>query len=153
MAIRARLAIEGLREAVERVDEVGQRTRRPEPALRAAGTLRDLQEAERRRFARGRFKPITPEWVAEKRRRGLDTRVMRATGRLESALVNANRGEGIRFDVFNAELRFGIRSGRSNVYYAQAQAKAGRRVVVIDKPARRAIATRVEQFIAHGFIG
>lgn len=160
MAIRARLAVEGLKEAVHRVDEVGDRARRPEPALRHRDTLLDLQMSERRKFARGGWRRIKPEWAAEKRRRGLDPRTLRATGRLESALVNATHG--VRATVYNAELRWGIRAGRSELYYAQALAKGwtsstgqvpARRMVVIDQTARGRIAERVERFIAHGFPG
>lgn len=153
MAIRGRLQVEGLKEAIVRVDEIGDRARQPERALRAPETLLDIQLGQRRHFARARFRKVTPRWAAEKRRRGLDRRPLRATGLLESTLVNANRGDGARFDVFNAELRWGIRRGRSNVYYAQALAKdRRRRPVVIDKTARQSIAARVETFIAEGFM-
>lgn len=155
MAIRARLRIEGLAEAMERTDAVGQRARAPEPALRSPGTLRDLQDSERRKFQRGRWPRVTPKWAAEKRRRGLDPRPMRATGLLESALTNATHG--VRRQAFNRTLVWGIRPGRSDIYYAQALAKGvgnppkPRRMVVIDKVARERIAARVQRFIAYGF--
>ncbi len=156
MAIRAQLAVDGLKESIRRVDEVGDRARRPEPALRAPGTLLDLQLGERRKFAKGGWRKITPRWAQQKRRAGLDPRTMRATGQLESALTNATHG--VRRTVFNATLTWGITLGRSDLYYAQALAKGvgsppkKRRAVVIDKPARESIADRVQQFIAHGFL-
>ena len=156
MAIRGRLAVDGLKEAIKRVDEVGDRARRPEPALRAPGTLLDLQLSERRKFARGGWRRITPRWAQQKRRAGLDARTMRATGRLESALTNATHG--VRATVWNATLTWGIRAGRSSIYYAQPLAKGvgnppkARRAVVIDKPARQSIAQRTEKFIAYGFL-
>ncbi|WP_217913231.1 hypothetical protein [Miltoncostaea marina] len=144
---RASIRIEGLRDAMQRIDEVGERARRPEPALRAPETKFDLQLSERRRFSHARgWKRITPEWAAEKRRRGLDPRVMRATGRLESVLTNADAGD-IRFDAYNAVLRWGLK-WRSTAYYAAAQAKRGRRAVVIDRQARAAITERVQRYIA-----
>lgn len=155
MAIRARLTVDGLKDALDRVDDVGDRARRPEPALRDDATLMDLQMSERRKFARGGWRRITPEWAAQKRRAGLDPRPMRATGRLESALTNATHG--VRATVFNATLTWGIRAGNSDLYYAQALAKGvgdpprKRRAVVIDKTARENIAGRVQRFIAHGF--
>lgn len=148
---RSSLQITGLREAIHRVDEVGDRARRPEPALRAPGTRRALQEAERRRFSRYRFRPVTKAWLARKRREGLSTRTMQATGRLASALINANRSEGVRHTVYNNELTWGIVSGRSPVYYAKPLADAGRKAVVIDRVARIDIADRVEHFIAFGW--
>lgn len=148
---RARLQVEGLREAAQRVDAVGERARRPEPALRADATKRDLQEGERRRFSHARgWRRITPEWAAEKRRRGLDPRIMRATGRLESILTNAPVGS-VRFDAYNGELRWGL-VWRSSAYYAAAQAKRGRRSVVVDKVARQAVAERVRRYIAEGAV-
>jgi hypothetical protein len=149
--VRSSLRVTGLREAVHRVDEVGERARRPEPALRAPGTRMDLQESERRRFNGYRFPADTKAWVARKRREGLDPRTMHASNRLSSALENADEGS-VRFTVYNATLTWGLRTGRSNTYYAQIQAARGRRVVVIDRPARVSITERVESFFAHGFI-
>lgn len=146
---RVRLKIDGLKEAQREIGDVGERARRPEPALRAPGTKTDLQMSERRRFSHGRgWKRISPEWAATKRRRGLDPRVMRATGRLESILTNAPQGE-VRFDAFNGVLRWGL-PWRSTAYYAAAQAKQGRRAVVIDKIARAAIAERISRYITDG---
>lgn len=153
--MRARLRVDGIKASVERVDDVGERARRPEPALRAPGTLHDLQLSQRRKFARGGWRRDTPEWIKEKRRRGLDPRTLRATGRLESALVNATHG--VKATVFNGGLTWGIRAGRSDIYYAQSLAKgtrgsAPRRMVVIDKTAKEHIATRVERYVADGVI-
>lgn len=149
--MRATLRIEGLKEAQLRIDDVGARAKAPEPALRAPGTRLNLQESEQRRFTSYRFKPDTKEWVARKRREGLSTRTMVATGRLEAALVNAEEGS-VRFTVFNATLTWGLRQGRSDTYYAQVQAHRGRRVVAIDRLARASIALRVQEFLAYGFI-
>jgi len=147
--MRATLKIEGIREARHRVDEVGDRARRPEPALRSPEVLRALQMSERRKFTTGRFKRDTAAWVARKRREGLSQRTMEATGRLRSALENATAP--VRRTVFNSQLTWGIRGGRSDLYYAVVQAGRGRRAVVIDRPARAEIAERVETFLAHGF--
>lgn len=145
---RASLRVEGLREAVQRLDEVGERARMVERPLRAPQTRRDLQASERRRFSHARgWKRITPEWAAEKRRRGLDPRVLRATGRLESILTNAPTGE-IRFSAGNGELRWGLRVSSEVGRYAAIQANQRRRAVVIDRAARVAINERVQRWIA-----
>lgn len=149
--MRSSLRIEGLPEARRRVGEVGERARRPEPALRNERTRLDLQQSERRRFTIYRFKKVTPEWAARKRREGLDRRNMHATNRLAAALENAESGT-VRFTVFNNTLTWGLRQGATPTYYAQVQAGRGRRSVVIDRIARREIANRVEHFIASGFI-
>ncbi len=148
--MRTTLRIEGLREARDRIDDVGERARRPEPALKATGTKLDLQQSERRRFTMYRFPPASPEWVARKRREGLNPRTMRATDALSSALMNAEMGV-VRMHVFNGNLTWGLRSGTEVMRYAMVQATRGRRAVVIDRRARREIAGRVERFLAYGF--
>jgi hypothetical protein len=148
--VRQSLQITGVREARERIDDIGDRARRPEPALRSAQVLMALQQSERRKFTTGRFKRASPAWVERKRREGLSPRTMQATGRLRSALENAT--PPVRRTVFNSQMTWGIRGGRTDLYYAVVQAGRGRRAVVIDRPARAQIAERVEGFIAHGFI-
>lgn len=145
-----RLQVIGLKEAIHRVDEVGERARRPEPALRSPEVLFALQESERRKFATGRFPPDTKAWIDRKRREGLSTRTMVASGRAKAALENAT--PPMRRTVFNSMLTWGIPPGRSDLYYLQVQAARGRRAVVIDRPAREAVAGRVQHFIAYGFI-
>jgi hypothetical protein len=149
---RATLQVEGLREAQRKIVDVGARARLPEPALRSPGTRRALQESERRRFSRYRFRPDTRIWVARKRREGLSSKTMIATGRLQSALENANYGEGVRQIVHGSMLTWGIKAGRSDVYYAAPLAKGGRKAVAIDRLARIDIAERVQHFIAYGFL-
>lgn len=151
--MRSTLRIEGIKEARQRVDDIGDRARRPEPALRAPGTRMDLQLSERRRFQRYRFKPVTKDWRERKRREGLSTRNMQATQRLKSILENAEAGS-IRLNVFNGTLTWGLRRAGPGEpgFYAMVQAGRGRRTVVIDRPARASIAQRVESFLAHGFV-
>lgn len=145
------LKVTGLRETLLRIDEMGDRARHPEPALRAAGTRRALQESERRRFSRYRFRPDTKQWLARKRREGLSSRTMVASGRLRAALINANRSDGVILEVRNGLLTWGIVAGRSPIYYAKPLADQGRKAVAIDRLARVNITDRVENFIAFGF--
>jgi len=147
--MRQTLQIEGLREARRRIDDVGDRAQRPEPALRSDDVLRALQESERRKFTTGRFKRDTAAWVARKRREGLSPRTMEATRRLRSVLENAT--QPVRRTVFNSSLTWGMRGSSDVARYAAIQAQRGRRAVVIDRPARKAIADRVEDFLANGF--
>lgn len=125
--------------------------------MRSNSVKDDILESERRRFARGTgWRKDTPKWVAEKRRSGLDTRVMRATGHLERALTTG-ADPAITFQAFNSTLRWGIRAGRSDLYYAAPLARGTtrhppRRMVVIDQVARVRIAGRIEHYIATGII-
>lgn len=154
MAIRARVTVEGLKEAQLRLDDVGLRARRPEPTLRSRATERALVRSEQRAFAKG-WKRDTPKWATYKRHHRLDPRVLRATGRLEHALTRVDQA-GTEFSAYNSTLRWGIKPGRSDLYYAQALAKGvghahtKRRMVVIDKPARAQIADIVAHYIASG---
>ena len=154
-----RLRIEGFHTAAQRLDDVGDRARAPEPALRAPETLADLKAGQAKRFAsKAGWKPISPRWAQEKRRRGLDDRVMRMTGRLERALTQtADKAEGIVFHAYNKELRWGIKGGRTPLYYAAILARPGRnrparKVVVMRKETRIAIATRIETYVNTGRI-
>lgn len=155
--MRARLRIEGLKEARARVDELGIRAQRPEPVLRSDSVKLDLLESEGRRFARTTgWRKDNPKWLREKQRRGLDPRVMRATGHLERALTTG-ADAAITFQAYNSELRWGIRGGRTDLYYAAPLARGTtrhprRRMVVIDQIARAHIAGRIEHYIANGII-
>lgn len=155
--MRGRLRVEGLKEARAFVDDVGLRAQRPEPVMRSDSVKADILAGERRRFERGTgWARDTPKWIAEKRRRGLDERTLRATGRLERALTTG-ADPAITFQAFNSELRWGIRGGRSDLYYAAPLARGttehrGRRMVVIDQVARSRIAGRIEHYIATGII-
>jgi hypothetical protein len=147
--MRQMLRIEGLHEARRRVDAVGDRAQRPEPVLRSDRVLMALQQSERRKFTTGRFKRDTRDWVERKRREGLSPRTMEATGRLRSALENAQAP--VRRTVFNSSLTWGMRGSSDVARYAAIQAQRGRRAVVIDRPARAEVAQRVEDFLADGF--
>lgn len=119
----------------------------PEPALGSTQALTAVQAGQRRRFnTRRGWKPATSEkWAKAKRRKGLDPRLMRATGALESALTNAD--SNTQFRAWNMTLTWGLR-WRSQVWYAAPNARAGRRTVVIDTRARREIADLVARYIA-----
>lgn len=154
--MRARLEVSGLRASVERLDDLGDRARAPEPVLRSNETLARLNAGERRKFQRGGWQRLSPEWARRKRREGLSPRTLVATGRLERTLTQG-AGPGTVFSAFNGELRWGIRAGRSDVYYAQALAKGVRgrrasRMVVIDSTTKAEIAGSVERYIVDGVI-
>lgn len=153
--MRATIRVEDLKVSVKRVDDVGDRARTPEKVLRSESVKGDLLASEERRFATNAgWRKDTPDWVAEKRRRGLDPRTLRATGHLEQALTTGNDSAIVR-SAYNGVLRFGIRLGRSDLYYAQSVAKnkagkRGRPMVRIDLIAKSTIAGRVEHYIAYG---
>jgi hypothetical protein len=149
----ALLQVDGLRETMTRLDAMGERARRPEPALRARGTQTDLEQSEKRRFDKQKgWAKLSKRWVREKRRRGLKSGTLRATGRLERALTNTVKSLGVRLNVFNSVLEFGVRRGRSDIYYAQPLATGTsrmkpRQMVVIDEIAQIGISERVRLYI------
>jgi hypothetical protein len=152
---RTYLRIEGLPQTRRMLTDVGDRGRRPEPALRSRATLDLLTRGEAEQFASGQGWPRENRaWASEKRRRGLDPRVMRATGRLERALTRGG-GAGLTHTAYDGVMRFGIPRGRSDIYYAQALAKRRRRryrSVVIRPATRDAIAFVVLRYIDVGAV-
>jgi len=154
---RARFQVEGLKEAVQRVDDVGERARQPEPALRSDTVLAALMSGEGRKFQRGGWPKDTRAWIDRKRRKGWPNRTLVATGRLENALVKLGpKGHNdILFRAWNGELTWGIRQGRSDLYYSQALAKGVRgrrpsRMVLIDKQTKAEISAHVQKYVATG---
>lgn len=147
MARASGVRVEGLRDARRLVDEVGERARALQPVLASPGVLREIHAAEQRRFAK-RFKPASRRWVARKRREGLDTRTMHATGELRKTLTTGEP-PAVVFRPTAAGLRWGL-TWRSPVWYAAAQAARGRQSVVIDKAAKDAIADRVLVYVETG---
>jgi hypothetical protein len=153
--VRGTIRIEppgAVREVRARLDAIGSRARRPEPALRSRGTLADLHAAERRKFGRRISPSAGPDWVREKRQRGMDARTLRATGKLERALTGSLGGA--KLSAYNGELKWSLGGSRNQYYYAAALAARHRtwRVVVIDKPARVAIGDRVLRYIVDGSV-
>lgn len=147
--MRATIRIDHLREVRGRYDAMGRRARRPEPALRAAGTLADLRASERRRFAKRISPAASRDWVREKRRRGLDPRTLRATGKLERLI----EGAGMGISAYNGELRWTAKDAyAARVANVHASRRRSWRVVVIDKPARQSISDRVLTYILDGSI-
>lgn len=155
--MRTRLTVEGIADAGAEFTAMGKRARRPEPALRAQATRRDLQAAAGRRFRRG-LRRDTPETILRKRRRGLSTRTLVATGAAEAAIVHNREpaASSVTFQAWDAELRWGLR-GRNALYYMVVHARGytsggrrvpARRVIVVDRPARESVAGRVVRYVS-----
>lgn len=148
--MRASIRVEGLKEVIATTGGMANAANRPERVLRSRPVRRELEQAAERRFRRG-IRAASRGWTTEKQRRGLDSRRFRATGAAFDA-VTRGRGPAARAIIFEGArggVRFGVRPGRSDLYYLQAHAtgyQAGgrrmpkRRVVVIDKAARDGIA-------------
>lgn len=156
----ARITPEGLLEIGEQFGEMGRRARMPEPLLRSQGVRSEFEQASHRRFRRG-LRRAQRSWVLEKARTGRSTRTMVSTG---AALIALTRHAGpaknaVVFSAFNGEVRFGVRRGRSDLYYIQVHASGykttrgrgrARRVVLLDKTARENVATRVLVYVQSG---
>lgn len=158
--MQARLDVQGFREARTRIDAVGVRARAARPALTSPYTRRDFEQSSGRRFARG-LRRDQQDWVVEKARRGLSTSTMEASGDAKEAIVHGKgrRAGDIEFTGNNVEVRFGVKRGRSGLYYLQVHDKGyrtsrgatpKRRVVLMDKKARERISQRVETYVAEG---
>lgn len=152
----ARVSVEGLKEARARVDDVGIRARQPEPVLRSPGVFADLLASEERRFGTNAgWRRDTSKWVADKQRHGWDQRTLRKTGELERQLTRG--GPSIVFTAWNGTMTFGVRGGRSTLYYAAPLARgarggAKRRMVRIDRVATYRISGRISRYITYGIV-
>lgn len=148
--MRAAVRIEGYREVRERLDDIGTRARRPEQGMRSRSVVAALRAGEARRFNRRINPAASRQWVARKRRQGLDPRTLRATGRLERALTMT--GGSARVTAYNGELRWGLPGSEPSSKYAAILAAERRswRVVVIDVPARKAVSDHILRYIITG---
>lgn len=112
-----RLTLDGDDRVRRRLDEIGYNAEFMEPAF--VNILDLLVENEQTLFARnggggkGRWRPNTDSTLATKRRKGQDSRPMRATGRLERSLTTKGGPEQIR-EIKKTSLRFGTK-----LFYAQ----------------------------------
>lgn len=113
--------VEGAIEAARDYYERAQRAKDLRPAMERIVDFWLL--SEQRQFDSGAgWPPIKAKSRQWKVARGLDPRVMRATGLLERTLTQPN-APGQTADVSADGLVAGIRPGRSDVYYAQALTK------------------------------
>lgn len=147
--MRARLDIEYLREAQDRIDAVGERARSPEPALRSDAMLGALRANERRLFASTKWTKNTAKWDARKRKRGLSPKRMQASGLLRLILEAGGRNV-VRFSAYNGTLIYGLYGGRTAVFYARilADRDRRRRPVRLDKVFRLKASDIVSRYVA-----
>lgn len=139
--MRFELELSGARGAEHRLEGVGRRA----ADISAAGgrILGELRAGERRQFATGTGWPrLAASTLARKRRQGLDPRTLRATGLLEQVLTRpAQQAHGQVAAADADEIRFGIRGGRTDVFYGRFHQRGKgvpeRRVVVLADRTRR----------------
>lgn len=136
-----------------RLERIEMRAVRAAPAFESiAGTLRGY---EKRAFnsegatTGGPWAPISDGWLAEKRRRDLDPRVLHATHRLRDSLTQRGDAEHLEIVTDNA-LVFG-----TLVPYAEAHQKAKpprtkRRFLAFTEPQKRYILKRLQKFVMTG---
>lgn len=153
--MRSRLDIQGLAAAQQRLTAAGSRARRPEPALRSRATLQALRDSETRRFQANRFRANSPKWQQYKRRHGLSPKRLQASGLLRMILTAGTWGttnSAVAFSAWNGVLTWGLKGGRSPVFYARiwADRDRRRRPVYIDKRARVDIGDIVMRYVVEG---
>ena len=143
---------EGLGEAVRGLERAGARAEDLHVPLRASVAY--WKESERRRFSTSRgWKPNSRRWAAEKRRRGLDPRTLRATGRAERTLTTANEGAGALVRISAASMTVGIKPGRSQIYYLRHLAKKGYQTVTFDAKAQENVGRAIVTYVRTGRVG
>lgn len=129
------------RRHVQRLEGIGRRAGDARPALEKI--RRSFYAAERARFSsdgQGQWQPLTTRYTAVKARKGLDPRILRATGELQRALTTG-RGTGAVNEVTSTAATLGTDLPRA-VYAQRGSGRRRRRVLVITRP-RRARWTRI----------
>lgn len=152
--MRYRIDVDGIVEARKRLDGVGERARRPEPALRSDAMRRAFNANEERVFAGNRFPRNTRKWDARKRRKGLSSKRMQASGLLRRILTTAAYRQSVHWHAFNGVLTAGLKDGPHVAHYASALVKRDRkrRVVKATRRFRPDAAAIVERYVAHEVI-
>lgn len=145
--MRAIIKSEGLK-AIEA--QLGKMAVRDRALLDDPVVRRELEHSAARRFQRG-IRQAKRTWRLEKRARGLRDRPLQATGDAFRALTAGTgpKANAVQFKRTYGGVVFGVKPGRSDLYYMQAHHRgyqsthgrvAPRRAVVIDKQARENIA-------------
>lgn len=129
---------EGIREVQRRLIEIAARGGDPRPVLgRIAERFRDDQRANFARGGRPRWKPLSPQYAAQKARQGKSAQVGVFTGGLRDSLTVAGDAyhlEQVRRD----ELQVGTRNPVANLFNGKHTVhKQPRRKLVSLTPSRR----------------
>jgi hypothetical protein len=142
----------GAATAVREIRLRGERSRSARPAMKAIAKV--ARDSEKRQFSSGQgWPPIKAKSRARKMRRGLDPRVMRATGLLEKVLTQPGQHmHGQMEDAGPDGLVFGIRPGRSDVFYAYTHAKRKWKLIRFDSIAERDAADIMARWINEGHV-
>jgi hypothetical protein len=142
--MRQGIEVQGLRQAQNRIDRVGDRAQRPLPGQVASAIRRELERSEARRFRSGAgWRRLTPRWVEYKRAHGFDARKLVMTGSLEKALTQG--GGDSTFTASHMAVEFGLKATAK--YKAIAKY---RRPVMVDRSSRTEIAQIVQRYVAGG---
>lgn len=140
--MRVDIRVTGVRQAARRLDGLGDR----------AGDMRlafheiagELMAGERRQFtSQSGWRPLAASTRERKRRQGKSLRVLHDSGSLERALTTRG-APGQLLDVKPDSVRFGIKGGRSDVYYGRfhehGKGVPRRQIVVVTRRTARAFA-------------
>lgn len=127
--------------------------------IRPAGDaiVRRLVVGEKRRFKTSAgWAPLKPSTKARKKRQKLPRKAMKASGLLEKTLTRVGataRSHGQLSTVSRSEVRFGIKGGRSDIFYGAISQKGregqkARKVVVFTARTKKAVRFVIEDHLA-----
>lgn len=95
-----------------------------------------------------KWAPLTPRYLARKTRRGLDSRVMRATGELYQAL-GLGQGSGAVKSINTDGATFGTNLQKA-VYAHRGSGRRRRRLIVADRMRRSRWTKLIEAYLVQG---
>ena len=119
--------------------------------------IRRLVLGEKRRFRTSAgWPPLMPSTRARKKRQGLPRKPMKASGLLERTLTTVGakaRSHGQLAAVSRHEVRFGIKGGRSDIFYGAISQKGRegqkpRKVVVFTARTKKTVRIVIEDHLA-----
>lgn len=149
MAKRGMVTCTGATQARDRLRDVGERggdVRKASSAVRTA--YREAQEARYASAGHGSWPPLKAETVESKRRQGLDTRLMRASGALYKSLTAARANAQVD-ERHKDSLVFGTNLPYAQ-YHDQGKGVPRRALMEFTAAERKAMADALGQFVAKG---
>ena len=128
----------------------------PSPALEEiADRLLDIeaiQFASEGGYASGGWAPLSPAYLSAKVAAGLDSRILRRTGRLHASLTNANDADHVR-RITKSELEFGTAVPYAGYHQHGTSRMPQRRPVELREADRREMVKVLQRFMVTGQVG
>lgn len=118
------LELVGSDETIHRLEQIQNGMLNLRPAFDKVGDA--VIDMEKDRWAAARWPKLAESTLARKRRQGLPTQALKATGLLERTMTLRGVGHGQFMDISREGLDFGIRGGANDIFYGRIVQKGHR---------------------------